>query len=114
MKSQLKLMILETTTKSLLKCLNNYYIHFLQETAGLAQKTLGSSTLAKNNGETNAKIMKYYEDHQNLSKIREKHENLSNDFPKASVGEINKTIKKLNPRKATGPGGVLIRVIKTA
>lgn len=41
-----------------------------------------------------AKIIKHYENHSSIPKIREnQHGNLTFDFPKATVGNINKIIK---------------------
>ena len=35
-------------------------------------------------------------------------------FPTAKVEYINKTIKSLNPRKATGPDGIPVKILKIA
>ena len=45
---------------------------------------------------------------------KNQHENLNFGFLKATVGDINKMIKTLNSRKATGPNGIPIKIIKTA
>ena len=41
-------------------------------------------------------------------------ETLNFDFPTAKVEDINKIIKSLNPRKATGPDGIPVKILKIA
>ena len=46
-----------------------------------------------------------------------RHENLTFNFPKGTVGDINKIIKILNPKKeipVPGPNEIPIKIIKTA
>ena len=56
-----------------------------------------------------------YSNYSRISKMtKNQHENLIFGFLKATVGDINKMIKTLNSRKATGPNGISIKIIKTA
>ena len=41
-------------------------------------------------------------------------ETLNFDFPTAEVEDINKIIKFLNPRKATRPDGIPVKILKIA
>ena len=59
--------------------------------------------------------MKLFENHRSASKVKwNQNEALKFDFPKAKVKDINKIIESLNPRKATGPDGIPVKVLKIA
>ena len=50
-----------------------------------------------------------------VSKIEyNQNETLNFDFPTGKVEDINKIIKSLNPRKATGPDGIPGKILKIA
>ena len=56
---------------------------YCTKTVGLSPKTLGKSTLAKDDGESVAKVVKRYENYPKIFKIREnQHANLTFVFPK--------------------------------
>ena len=94
---------------------NNHYINIVEKTSGIAQENLGDSSLPENDEETVNKILKHYENHPSVSKIKcNQNETLSFGFPTAKVEYINKTIKSLNPRKATGPDGIPVKILKIA
>ena len=77
----------------------------------LHQKVLEISSLSENDEETVNKILKHYENHSSVSKIkRNQNETLNFDFPTTEVEDINKIIKSLNPRKATGPDGIPVKI----
>ena len=58
------------------------------------------------------KLLKKYENHPSICKIKEVHnKNHTFEFPEAKVEDINKIIKSLNPKKATGPDGIPIKTI---
>ena len=81
----------------------------------LHQKVLEISSLSENDEETVNKILKHYENHSSVSKIkRSQNETLNFDFPTTEVEDINKIIKSLNPRKATGPDGIPVKILKIA
>ena len=86
------------------------YINIIEKTSGIAPESLKDSPLPENGEETLNKILKYYENHQGISKIKcNQNETLNFDFPTAIVEDLNKIIKSLNPRKATGPDGISSR-----
>ena len=67
------------------------------------------------NDETVNKILKHYENHRSVSKIKcNQNETLNFDFPSAKVKDINKITTSLNPRKATGPDGIQVKILKIA
>ena len=88
---------------ALVQMFNNHYINIVEKKSGVAPESLGNSSLPENDEETVNKILKHYEIHSSVSRIKcNQNETLNFDFPTANVGDINKIIKSLNPRKATG------------
>ena len=70
--------------------------------------------MPKNDEETVNKILKH-ENHPSVSKIKcKQNETLNFDFPTAKVEDINKIIKSLNPRKATGSDSIPIKILEIA
>ena len=70
-----------------------------------------------NNDKSNVEtIIKTYEHHPSIELIKEHIQNENNGFNiKAdSVGQINKIIKGLSPKKATGPDKILAKIVKLA
>ena len=61
-------------------------------------------------------IIKTYEHHPSIKLIKEHIQKENNDFniKAASVGQINKIIKGLNPKKATGPDKIPVKIAKLA
>ena len=59
---------------------------------------------SNSNKSTVEKIIKIYEHHPSIKLIKEHIQKENNDFniKAASVGQINKVVKSLNPKKATG------------
>ena len=78
----------------------------------IALESLGDSSLSENDEETVNKVLKH-ENHPSVAKIKyNPHEPLNFDFPAAKVEDIIKIIKSLNPRKATGPGSIPVKILK--
>ena len=76
---------------------NNHYINIVEKISGNAPENLADSSLPENDEETVNKILKHYEKHPSVSKIKyNQNEILNFDFPTANVEDINK-IKSLNP-----------------
>ena len=93
---------------------NEHFINVVEKTSCIASESLGDSSLSENDAETVTKILKH-ENHPSVSKIkRNQNETLNFDFPAAEVEDINKIIKSLNPRKATGPDGIPVKILKIA
>ena len=103
-KNKNKLVSIETSDcikdeSVLVEMFNNHYINIVKKTSGIAPESLGNSSLPKNDEET-VKILKHYENHPSVSKIKcNQNETLNFDFRTAKVEDINKIIKSLNPRK---------------
>ena len=94
---------------------NKRFINIVEKTSGIAPESLEDSSLSENDEETVNKILEHYENHPSVSKInRNQNESLNFDFPTAEVKDINKIIQSLNPRKATGPDGIPVKILKIA
>ena len=82
------------------------HINIVKKTSGIAPESLRDSSLRENDEETVNKMLKHYENHPSVSKIKyNQNKTLNFDFPTAKVEDINKIIKSLNPRKVTGVRG---------
>ena len=72
---------------------NNHYINIVEKTSGIEPKSLGDFPLSENDKETVNKILKHYENHPSVSKIKfNQNETLNFDFPTSKVEDINKII----------------------
>ena len=69
---------------------------------------------SNNDKSTVEAIIKTYEHHPSIKLIKEHIQKENNDFniKAASVGQINKIIKGLNPKKATGPDNTPVKIVK--
>ena len=91
----------------------NHYINIVGEASGIAAESLGDSTLPENDEESVNKILKNYENHPSVSKIKwNQNETLNFDFSTANAKDIIKIIKSLIPRKATRPDGIPVNILK--
>ena len=88
--------------KELTEIFNNYYINIVEKTSG--KPVENSFENCDDNFEAVLKIIKKYEKHQSILEIR-KNLKLTETFkiPKAEVSDINKLLKTINIKKATGP-----------
>ena len=99
----------------LIEMFNNHYMNILEKTSGIAPESLRDSSLPEKDEETVNKILKHQENYPVVSKTKCNHnETLSFDFPTAKVEDINKIIKSLNPRKATGSDSIPIKILDIA
>ena len=102
-----------TDCNKLAKAFNEYYINLVQNTIGNPTIKLQGSNNDKSTVET---IIKIYEHHPSIELIKEHIQKENNDFniKAASVGQINKIIKGLNLKKATGPDKIPGKIVKLA
>ena len=73
-------------------------LYIVETTCGQPPQALG-----------NPKGQANYKHHPSINQIRKK---CSYSFPEAKKEEINILIKRLNPKKATGPDGIPLKIIK--
>ena len=109
----MSLQIFQYRCNELAKEFNEYYINIVQNTTGKATIKLQGSNNDKSTAET---IIKTYEHHHSIKLIKEHIQIENNDFniKATSVGQINKIIKGLNPKKATGPDKIPVKIVKLA
>ena len=92
---------------------NNHYIHILEKTSGIAPKCIGNPGNPNLDESTVVDIINKYKYHPSTTKIKELDINKTSfEFPEATMEDINKTITKLSPNKATGPDHIPKKVIK--
>ena len=97
--------------KILVEMFNNHYINIVEKSSGSAPKSIGDSSNPNNDKSTVLNIISAYKNHPSIIKIKECSINsIPFDFPKPTVEDISLIIKSLNPKKATGPDGIPIKV----
>ena len=70
----------------LVEMFNNHYINIVEKTSDIVPESLGDSSLPENDEETVNKILKHYENHPSVSKIKyNQHETLNLDFATAKL-----------------------------
>ena len=99
-----------TDYNELAKAFNNY-INIVQNTTGKPTIKLQRSNNDKSTVKT---IIKTYEHHPSIKLIKAQILKENNDFKikAVSAGQINKIIKGLNPKKATGPDKIPVKIVK--
>ena len=101
--------------KILVEMFNNHYINIVEKSSGSAPKSIGDSSNPEKDKSTVQKIINAYKNHPSIIKIKECSIN-SNlfEFPKPTVEDISLIIRSLNPKKATGPDGIPIKILRCA
>ena len=99
-----------TDYNELAKAFNNY-INIVQNTTGKPTIKLQGSNNDKSTVKT---IIKIYDHHPSIKVIKAQILKENNDFKikAVSVGQINKIIKGLNPKKATRPDKIPVKILK--
>ena len=102
-----------TDCSELAKEVNEYYANIVQNPTGKSTIKLQGSNNDKSTVET---IIKTYEHNPTIKLIKEHIQKGNNEFNiKASiVGQISKIIKRLNPKKATRPHKIPVKIVKLA
>ena len=94
---------------------NNHYINIAEISSGIAPNSIGNPMDPKQDKNTAEKIIQHYKNHPSIKKIKNNFLNSKPfDFPEPTVKDINTIIKSLDPKKATGPDGIPIKIIKHA
>ena len=88
--------------KELVELFNNHYINIVEKTSGKPPEySFGNY---ENNSDIVNAIIKKYENHPSILKINENFTPINTfQLPKAEVSDINKLLKGINIKKATGP-----------
>ena len=93
---------------------NTHYINIVENSSGIPPSTAGNPNNPLEDSNTVKNIIKEYKNHPRLINIGN-HTNLNVnifDFPCATSEEINKIIKCINSKKATGPAKIKLKIIK--
>ena len=102
-----------TDNSKLAHSFNNHYINIVENTSEMPPKIFGNPECKSDDHLTVEKIVKHYKNHQSIEKINKicnKKENF--DIPTTTTEEINKIIKELGPKKATGLDKIPPKIVK--
>ena len=95
--------------------LSNHYINIVEKPSGSVPKSIGNPSDPHHDKCTVLNIIQCYKNHPSIIKIKENFKNLAPfHFSKPTVEDISLIIKSFNPRKATGPDCIPLKVIKFA
>ena len=93
--------------------LNSHYINIVEMTCGQPPQALGNPEDQANGIASFHAIISNYNHHPSINQIIKKCSNPKiYSFPEAKKEELNILIKHLNPKKATGPDGIPLKIIK--
>ena len=93
--------------------LNSHYINIIKTTCEQPPQALGNPKDQANDIASVDAIINNYKNHPSINQIRKECSNPKiYSFPEAKKEEINILIKRLNPKKATGPDGIPLKIIK--
>ena len=94
---------------------NTYFINAVENTTAKSPTSLGYSSNQQNDTDNVEKITSEYKNHPSVVKIKETFKNFKNfALPKASPKDINKIMKSLNSKKATGPDKIPPKLVNIA
>ena len=102
--------------KDIAETFNEHYVNIVENTTGIAPNTISENT-SHDQDKTNVdQIIKIYNNHPSIKKIRENLPENENKFsiPLATKEQINNIIKNLDTTKATGPDDIPASLVKLA
>ena len=93
--------------------LNSHYINIIKTICEQPPQALGNPKDQANDIASVDAIINNYKNHPSINQIRKECSNPKiYSFPEANKEEINILIKHLNPKKATGPDRIPLKIIK--
>ena len=99
--------------KQLVELFNDHYINIVQKTANKKISSLGDSSNPELDEITVAEIIEKYKSHPSVLAIKNSfYPNKLFDLPKPNAEDINKIIKSLNTKKATGPDRISAKLVQ--
>ena len=88
-------------------------VNIVKTTCGQPPQTLGNPKDQANDIASVDAIINNYKNHPSINQIRKECSNPKiYSFPEAKKEEINILITRLNPKKATGPDGIPLKIMK--
>ena len=99
----------------LVEMFNNHYINIVEKSSGNTPKSIGDPLDPKQDSDTVQKIIQHYQNHPSIIRIKNNFTTSKPfDFQEPTVKDINSIIKSLDPKKATGPDGIPIKILRHA
>ena len=96
----------------LVNLFNSHYINIVEKTSGCPPEIEGNPENKTNGISTVQSIIRKYQTHPSTLNIKSKNTvNNTFDIPAATSEQINKIIKKLNAKKATGPDKIPPKIV---
>ena len=96
----------------LVNLFNSHYINIVEKTSGCPPEIEGNPENKTNGISTVQSIIRKYQTHPSTLNIKSKNTvNNTFDVPAATSEQINKIIKKLNAKKATGPDKIPPKIV---
>ena len=92
---------------------NQNYINMVENSSGMKPSSLGDCLNASQDELTVKEIISVYSYHPSIQKIKSVYNTDSKfDLPKPTASDINKIIKSLDTKKATGPDGIPAKFVQ--
>ena len=93
---------------------NLHYINIVENTSGVPPVIQENPNNPNEDNTTVKNIIKQYENHSSIINIKNNIDSPSTrfDVPAAKIEDINKIIKNINPKKATGPDKIPPKIVR--
>ena len=105
--------ILITDEHELTETFSNHYINIVETTSGVSPDIQGNPEIMEKDCETIELIKSKYQNHSSITMINSLNfERKFFEIPQAQVIEINKFIRDINHKKATGPDNIPPKIVK--
>ena len=93
---------------------NLHYINIVKNTSGVPPVIQGNPDNPKEDNITVKNIIKQYKNHSSIINIKSHIDSpaIRSDIPTAKIEDINKIIKNINPKKATGPDKIPLKIVR--
>ena len=103
-----------TDKTKLANSFNLHYIKIVENTSGAPPVIQGNPNNPNEDNTTVKNIIKQYENHSSIINIKSHIDSpvIRFDIPTAKIEDINKIIKNINPKKATGPDEIPPKIVK--
>ena len=100
--------------KELVELFNTHYINIVEKVSGIPPEDSLNSLESKNDRKAIEIIFEKFKNHPSILEINKKStENITKfELPKAEVKDINKLLKSLDSKKATGPDCIPPKIVK--
>ena len=103
-----------TDKTKLANLFNLHYINIVENTSDVPLHIQGNPNNPNEDNTTVKNIIKQYENHSSIINIKNHIDSPSTrfDIPTAKIEDINKIIKNINPKKATGPDKIPPKIVR--